>query len=750
MYLRRIGILLSLISLLLAGCTNQQKLLERAQQVGPTDPAAGIKLYTRFLENSKQSDPRLIAGVLVRRADLFLLAKEPQSAFDDYQRASQVDPHNVEARLRSANLLLIGNSPQRATEEANLVLRLQPGNPEALAVVGVAAINDGRTAEGKAILKQVLSRTPERVDVAVIVADIDRLEGLRDEARKILLEAAEKNPKDARSRLALGRMAEEEGDNRTAEQNYRLAVHGDDSPEANLRLAQFLQRTTRFQESADVLAHIDALQGNRSSHVADFRLISGQGKEAAAQYRSALGKLTVALGDRDPKREIDPEYAALAARIIEADLQSGGPAQSRNRMFPARLHLQQFAKYFDPTTTSVLGAEIALMEGDLQSALSQANSAVSISPDSAPAHFVLASISQRNGDTAQAKAEVDTALAQDPSFVPARLMAAEQALAEKNPDAAESHAALVVRNEPANLRGLLLYARILRAQKRYLPAMLMARRALAVDASSAEAHCILGQIDADTNNPAGAFIEYQQAVVLAPRSHEAIQGLVSIYQFGRITRPMLRKMKKIANNPPRSATLMETAGRLYAQHRWYDDAERCLRAAAEIDPERAPALTALARSYLNANDPANAQQAIAEANRAWAEMLEGGEALERGDLASATRSYEAALHHGENSGTTANNLAWIYAQQSRNLDRALELAKAAHQSLSRDLGVMDTLGFVYLRRREYDQAIQVLESALDLQRVEHSADAPVIEVRRHLAEAYRETGRTADAEALSR
>src|SRR5207253_4985313 len=135
------------------------------------------------------------------------------------------------------------------------------------------------------------------------------VEGSTEEARKVLLNAAENNSKDARPRLALGRMAEEEGDNRAAEQNYRLAVHSDDSPEANLRLAQFLQRTTRLQESADVLAHIDALQGNKSSHVADFRLISGQGKEAAAQYRSALGKLTVALGDRDPKREIDPEYA---------------------------------------------------------------------------------------------------------------------------------------------------------------------------------------------------------------------------------------------------------------------------------------------------------------------------------------------------------------------------------------------------------------------------------------------------------
>jgi len=750
MHLRRIATLLSLSALLLAGCATPQKLLERAQSVGASDPGAGIKLYTRVLQHSEKAEPQFVANVLVQRGDLFLLAKDPQSAFNDYQRAMQLDPRNALAHLRSANLLLIANSPERATDEARQVLRSQPGNPDALAVIGVAAINQGRTAEGKAILKQVLSKSPERVDVAVIVADIDRAEGSMEEARNVLLEAAAKNPNDARPRLSLGRMAEEKGDNSSAEQNYRLAVHSEDSPEANLRLAQFLQRTTRLSESADVLAHIDALEGNKSSRVADFKLVSGQEKQAGEQYRSALGKLTVALGTREPNEDVKSEYAALAARIVESDLQSAESAQHRERVFPARLHLQQFASFFDPTTTSVLSAEVALVEGDPRSALSHANSAVTISPNSAPAHFVLASASQRNGDTARAKEEVDTALVKDPAFTPAHLMAAEQALLDKDPDTAEVHVALVVRNEPANLRGLLLYARILRQQKRYLPAILMARRALAVDASSSEAHCILGQIDTDGGNAAGALVEYEQAVVLAPHSHEAIQGLVNVYRTGRITRPMLQKMERVANNPPRSATLMETAGRLYAQHGWHDDAERCLRAAAVIDPERGPALTALAQTYLAAGDSSNAQRAIANANRAWAEMLAGSDAMDRGDLASAIQNYEAALQHGENSGTTANNLAWIYAQKSMNLDRALELAKSAHQSLSRDLGVMDTLGYVYLRRREYDQAIQVLESALDLQKVEHVSSAPVAELRQHLAAAYRETGRTSDADALSR
>ena len=167
MYLRRLGILLSLSALLLAGCATPEKLFERARKVEATDPTTALKSYTRIIERSKNQDPRFLAKVRVRRGDLLLVGKDPQSAFDDYQHAAQLDPKNADAHLRSANLLLMANAADRASEEANLVLRMEPGNPEALSVVGIAALTGGRTAEGKAILKQVLSKRPDRVDIAV-------------------------------------------------------------------------------------------------------------------------------------------------------------------------------------------------------------------------------------------------------------------------------------------------------------------------------------------------------------------------------------------------------------------------------------------------------------------------------------------------------------------------------------------------------------------------------------------------------
>src|SRR4051812_24617072 len=117
MYLRRLGILLSLSGMLLAGCASQQKLLERAQRLESSDPAAAIKIYSRILEHAENSDPHFVAKVRVQRGDLLLSAKDPQAAYEDYQRASEADPKNVEAHLRSANLLLMANSPDRASEQ---------------------------------------------------------------------------------------------------------------------------------------------------------------------------------------------------------------------------------------------------------------------------------------------------------------------------------------------------------------------------------------------------------------------------------------------------------------------------------------------------------------------------------------------------------------------------------------------------------------------------------------------------------
>ena len=189
---------------------------------------------------------------------------------------------------------------------------------------------------------------------------------------------------------------------------------------------------------------------------------------------------------------------------------------------------------------------------------------------------------------------------------------------------------------------------------------------------------------------------------------------------------------------------MEIAGRLYVDHGWRADARRCLRLALLWDPRRKSATTTLAQLYLSSGDRAAAEELLSRNSTAGADV---GETVAE---ANAQANYERVLREGDPTGTAANNLAWDYAQQGTKLDRALELAQQARLLDPRNPAVLDTLGVVHLKRREYTKAVQTLEKAMALAVVVSVPDDTMVQFRQHMAEAYLRSGQTRAALALQK
>ena len=59
-----------------------------------------------------------------------------------------------------------------------------------------------------------------------------------------------------------------------------------------------------------------------------------------------------------------------------------------------------------------------------------------------------------------------------------------------------------------------------------------------------------------------------------------------------------------------------------------------------------------------------------------------------------------------------NNLAWIY--QDSQPARALELAARAAELFPENADILDTYGWILLKQNQREQAIQMLERALEL------------------------------------
>jgi Tfp pilus assembly protein PilF len=105
--------------------------------------------------------------------------------------------------------------------------------------------------------------------------------------------------------------------------------------------------------------------------------------------------------------------------------------------------------------------------------------------------------------------------------------------------------------------------------------------------------------------------------------------------------------------------------------------------------------------------------------------------------ADAIRAYEAVLAEHPAAGVAANNLAWLYAEDDR-LDEALQLALVAKQELGRAPNARDTLGWIYVRKKQPLDAIPLL-----VQCTEAQPDNPTYAY--HLAVAYSDAGHTAKA-----
>jgi tetratricopeptide (TPR) repeat protein len=708
-----------LVILLVAGCSSYRSELQRAEALEQAGKCVeALPILDRAIPAIPAGATRARSLAYVRLGQCLSATQRHGDALAAYQRAVQLDADNLDAREKLGALYVLGGLPQDGAPHAEKILASNPGDVRGLTLLASIALATGRRDEAEALFRTAIAADPARTESVLAFAELLDTTDRRDAAREVLMTASKSAPGKPEIWLALGRLEEQAGNSAAAEVAYRSAVRAQDSPEANLRLAQFLQRIARSIEAEAVLRHVDELQPIAISSTGDFQVATGRARHALTTYFQRLAGLET--------KAIDQKQSALLARLVEAQLQS-----SHDTTY-ARALLNQNLDRLAPGTVAVLRAEIALVERRLPQAEAEAQRAVMLAPTDAASHYVTGLAQSQLGRDEEGRAAWTRALELDPLHIASRLMIAGLDLKAANIDAAESHAVIAVRQEPANLTALEIYTRVLLAQKRTDAAKAIWTRVNAIAPSALNTQLLAGEIALAENNLAAALVMFQRALIETPTSPEALNGLLRVYREGKFTRPMLRQLERVAEAPPSSAVLMEIAGRLYAEKGWTSDAIRALGRSVELNRYRTTARTALADLHLWRDDLAAAATASSEG------LLRGLEAQQRGDMNAAIRAYEDAVQHGDISGVAANNLAWLYAEQGTSLDRALEMAEIARRNAPKNGAVLDTLGFVLLKRREFTAAIDVLKQAVELS---DGISRPIVAAR--LQEAYAAAGVTA-------
>jgi tetratricopeptide (TPR) repeat protein len=178
-----------------------------------------------------------------------------------------------------------------------------------------------------------------------------------------------------------------------------------------------------------------------------------------------------------------------------------------------------------------------------------------------------------------------------------------------------------------------------------------------------------------------------------------------------------------------------------------DDAEKSFLMAIELEPTDRSSYDRLARFY---NATGRMPQAIEIYEKGVERLPEDpqfhhtlGMLYElRGEADRAVPHYEEAIRLAPSLAEAKNNLAYIYADQGRNLDRALDLAQDAKTLLPNNPSVSDTLGWVLYKRGVPAAAISYLKEA---EAGTKAGDGSRGVVRHHLALAYEANGDTDEA-----
>ena len=109
-----------------------------------------------------------------------------------------------------------------------------------------------------------------------------------------------------------------------------------------------------------------------------------------------------------------------------------------------------------------------------------------------------------------------------------------------------------------------------------------------------------------------------------------------------------------------------------------------------------------------------------------------------GNKVQARVAYERVVELEPNSASAANNLAWLLAEEGKDMDRALDLARRAKVANPTSPQVSDTLGWIYYKRQLYESAIPLFQDCIKKQ--------PANAVYHfHLAAALADSGKKAQA-----
>jgi tetratricopeptide (TPR) repeat protein len=604
--------------------------------------------------------------VQLTAAAVLLKTGEFDDARSRAESALKIDPKNADAHMArgaaTAGLKDLDGA-MRAFEEAR---DAAPDRPDMHVNVGVMHVARGATAEAEASFKQALALDPRSIPARLALANFYWSTGRLAEAETQMSEALGAAPNDVAANRAMANLLLATGRAAEAEAPLKRAAESTEDPAPTVRLADYYVFQKRHQDAAVIL---DALAA-RPGMMAIANLRRARIEHQLGRSESAFALLEGVLA-KEPKN--------VAALVLKG-------------------HWLLAGHHLDP-------------------ALSAAQAALAADPQAWEAHDLLGSVHVARKSREEAVQAFTEALRLNPRALRAQIALAELHMAEGRQESALRFAEEAVQSSPTSGLARLALVRALTATGEVARAERELQPLVVVGADLVHVQLAIGELEMRRRNFVGARRAFERASQIDPKSEAVVAALIRVDTGEKNTPEALKRADALVASSPGSADALYLAAKTQARAGNFALAESTLQKLVSLDPNFADGYTLLAEVYLN-------QQKLEDARLVY----EGIIARRPTDLPAHTmlatllqaqrkhvearKMFEKILTFDSRSVIANNNLAYMYAEEGTDLNRALSLAQTAAAAAPNDPDVSDTLGWVYYKRDLPGPAIDAFKHSI--------------------------------------
>jgi len=674
-----------------------------------------------YYQEARRLDPDRLDAIL-GEATLTLPFDAPRAA-QLVEEALELNPSNPAAYLLGAKIELARNDPERALRASQRAVELLPDDPEVHYTLGFAQLAHLEAQQRKGNLPD-----PRRLESAMTAFERSaELHAEKDRWRPLI----------ARAKL-LELWPQREGE---AEGAFRAAVQAakaNPNPAARITAAQAALAYARAAKEGDFrrwaleeivtadealieawveLAAVSVDLGDSAEEVFE-RLLARRPRDARAHIayaeflvRNGDAQQAVSHLERSIGEGADPPV--ILSALLELQYQLGRTQDASGTVDRLR------EEHPDHPLALLAAARRDIAEGRAAAAAALLRESV-VARESFRAERLLAMAEFQLGNLDSARAAIDHAVEVTPAFSPrVQALRARILVAEGSWNEAERTLVRLARRAGRLSRG----ERLMLARCYYETGREDAGRHLLRQLSKPPNPFIPAVLEFAVREQARHPDETREFLVqahrMAPSSPALLQRLTQMdVSRGETTLALERLDEAIGSGVDQPAALLIRA-RLLAGLGRLEDAERDALRAFEMAPAHPSASALLAVLYGARGEVAHAVSTLEQADREGALSTPSRILLARlyaqtGEEAKAVALYESVVESGESLPSARNDLAFLLARRGSDLDRALELAQQAYQALPQDPEVLDTLGYVFLRRGLPEVASAHLRKAVNL------------------------------------